>query len=558
MIKKVFFAIIIFLGLCSCKLSSESNNFESVKIISPKENRNYYEDEVIFFTTNVDSKEIHWYSEQDGYLGNGNNINHFLSEGKHEIKCCIGNYEKKVMINVKSRCIKKGENVSYFLNDKSQVFLYPGSYSPIVCCLDNKVQSLFLQKKNNPDLITLKDIVIKNKRRTKKVYTTLYRSVTVEKQYLLGSKKDFYIAKTNNQFDEPYKKECVCIDIGKHYTAWVPIDDSYNFELIKACVKTFDDFLYTRIYSIWGEWADIDGDKKIALLFSSTINEEKYAIGFYNTNDLFSNEENNYSNQMDVLYLGVPEDENTSSYSISSITATIAHELTHAINFNQKSYQRILSGCEKIPEEEIFIDEAFSHLSENLCGYGISGGNIEFVKYYLKNSFDYSLCGKSRYGEDDSVGRRGAMLLFVSWLFWKKGGMLWNQNNPVEIIDNGGISFLRELVKSENSSWDNIGFVFGKPISQLFIEFASEINEQQFSDYSEIVDPVTGENITFHININNDSISLVENQSSIFEEADYLQWSINKKKTIKIETKGIYEIQSKNSKNFVLCLVKME
>lgn len=546
--RKFFVFFLLISCFISCKNNTSQEILKSIRIISPKENREYKEDELLFFTSNVDSSDIKWYSSLDGKIGNGNNISTYLSIGCHTIKCVIGDFEKKVIINVKENVPSKGECKKFLLNDKSKIFLYPGQYSLFVCCLDKKLQSAYVQKKEIDNSVIKKDITINNKYNSKKIETKSFSSRNVSSNYSIGEKRQLNIVKTTNQFDEPHVKNCICISIGEHYTAWVLEDDIYNSELINECVENFDNFLFKRLSAIWGDWADVDGDGKIAFLFSSTINNEEYAIGFFNSNDLFQNENSNYSNQMDILYLGLPVSDTNGAYSVSSITATIAHELTHAINYNQKTYKSVLLEKENIVQEEIFIDESFSHLSENLCGYGESGGNIDFVKYFLRNSSDYSFCGKNRFGEDDSVGRRGAMLLFMSWLFWKKGGFSWDYSDPSKVIDEGGIKFLKQLVKSEYSSWENIGEVFGIPISQLFIDFVNDINSQQFTNNPLIIDPITNELVVFYSNID----GILNENLSIFEENDYLPWSFSKSNLLKIDSKSIYQFSLLNYDNFVL------
>lgn len=264
---------------------------------------------------------------------------------------------------------------------------------------------------------------------------------------------------------------------------------------------------------------------------SKTINTEKTATGFFNPSDFFSynadSTSENYnpsSNEMDILYIAIPDDADA-SYSRSAILATIAHELTHAVTFTHKTWQKILCGNTDFPQEEVFLDEGWSHLSENLCGYGISGGNSTFFKLYLQDTGSYSFCKSNIAGQADSAGMRGAMTLFMSYLFWQKGGMTWDTQNPIQLIDSGGIAFLQKLITSDTTGWHSIGNAFGKPTDELFIEMAKDINTQLVlnTPYIYKKDPHTQEAVEFFVGMDSTSFPL---QYPANEKITVLPWSI--------------------------------
>ncbi len=169
--------------------------------------------------------------------------------------------------------------------------------------------------------------------------------------------------------------------------------------------------------------------------------------------------------------------------------------MTHAINFSNRIVFPLLKNEEPLDQMETFLDEGLSHLTESLCGFGDSGGNSSFVNYYLKNSGCYSFCKNDIYGAADSVGQRGAVSLFLYYLFEKAGGISWN-NNTLQIRDEGGIRFLQNIVKSSESSWHSIGQAFGKPTDFLFLDFAKNLLENNITDTKK--DPVTNENVFSH------------------------------------------------------------
>jgi hypothetical protein len=225
-------------------------------------------------------------------------------------------------------------------------------------------------------------------------------------------------------------------------------------------------------------------------------------VGFFNPADFFkrntdssSSVYNPASNEMDIIYVAVPDSQNGSSYSPDSIIATIAHELTHASTFSEKTWKRLASGNADAPREELFLDEGWSHLTENLCGYGVSGGNIKFLRRYVDDTAAYSFCEANRYGQDDSAGMRGAMTLFLSWLFWRQGGMTWDSADPTRLVDSGGIAFLRRMLASSTTGWESIGQAYGESTDTLFQAMLAEINHARMrgSVYHFKPDPISGE-----------------------------------------------------------------
>jgi hypothetical protein len=134
----------------------------------------------------------------------------------------------------------------------------------------------------------------------------------------------------------------------------------------------------------------------------------------------------------------------------------------------------------------------------------------------------YSFCD-----QDDSRGMRGAITLFLSWLFWEAGGMSWDSSNPVTVIDQGGISFLKRMVESPDTGWESIGKAFGKPTGQLFNEFLDEMHNYRLlnSSYTYKIDPFTNEAVDFFVNMG-EIIGLgFPKPSSAFTSTSLLPWS---------------------------------
>ena len=499
--KQTFKLLIIFMVFTAC--SNVQKQEICYEILTPKSDWTYYSDSKITFSTNINTNDVRWYSSKDGYLGEGNSFTLRLSVGTHEIKAVLKDYEQSVFIHVENRNIKDNRTFKYIINSNEQNIPLPeGVYKPAVIALEGSISNIAINKQER--CIELKkDIHIKVNIKGKKIIQNINSSAK-KTGYELNDKKSFYVINTKQQALEPHEVLAKVIRTSESYNIWYPVNpEKYSLleldeDALNSCIEEIENRIIPRLNTLWGELPDIDNDGKISFLFTPTINEEQTAIGFFNPEDFYKRDEfSPYSNEMDILYIAVPEQESF-SYSVKCLSATIAHELTHAINYNIKTFSRILNNESNPPEEETFLDEALSHLSESLCGYGISGGNISILYYYLNNLGKYSVLKNDYLGNEDSNGRRGATTMFLSWLFWKKGGISWNQNNPLEIIDEGGINFIQKLVVNNGTGWENIGTVFGKNTDVLYAQMVEELNTLRENVNPSILDPYSNEPVQLY------------------------------------------------------------
>ena len=479
-------------------------------ITTPSNNWVYYDDSLITFSTNVNSNEIVWSSNKDGFIGKGATISSYLSYGEHEIKAELGDFYDTVFVYIRERKVMSGQTILFLLNKLNKlIHIEKGMYNPCLISLEQSIDMTTWDKNNCVEL--KKDFLIPRVLRPKKINLEYNRAIS-GKQSNVNDTKFFYVINTKSQSLQSHFIECKIIRDTDRYTVWYPVDErDYSFELLdfdylNKWLVIIEDIILPRFHMIWGDIPDIDGDKKISFLISPTINEEETAIGFFNSNDFFKNDDTNmYSNEMDIIYLAVPQ-RNSFAYSAECIAATVAHELTHLITFYNKSYSKYLLEGKEIIQEEVFLDEAISHLTESLCGFSVTGGNISNLSLYLDNTDVYSFCSNDIYGQSDSNGQRGAATLFLSWIFWKTGGISWDNQDPIKINDNGGIIFLRKLIEQEEIGWQNLGKAYGKSTDSLFLEMIEEINAFRSQSFNPVIDPFTGEPVQLFINIGSYSI----------------------------------------------------
>ncbi|UTC68381.1 MULTISPECIES: hypothetical protein [unclassified Treponema] len=572
--KLLFFLFCILFISCKNKYSTDDFIFH---IISPIENNVYYDDLPIVLSINKEIDFVYWTSSINGDLGTGSQISVNLLSGKHTIKAAAMGYEKIISITVLERFNKDLMKSKFrILQTPFDCIFKNQKYKAYIASLNGSADNFFIKKRNlhhsnhqNQNLEDNDDL--KLFRCPDNVNLTSFVPNISIFQYLQNiiedkSEKKFYIVNTKNQIEEPHY-----ISFKKYYSSgnidvWIPKDTLNNTSFFDLCINEVEDVILNRIFTIFGKAADIDKNGKITIIFSKTINDEKKALGFFNSADFFKNNKdkdsvlyNPSSNEADIIYAAIPSGNSSDNYYYKAIAATIGHELTHAVSFTAKTYSRIIEGNLEAARMDIFLDEGLSHLSENLIGYGFSGGNIKFFNKFLKDTVAYSFCKNSAAGLSDSAGQRGAMTLFLSWCFWKKGGMDWDVDNKVNLIDKGGISFLKELINSEYTGWEAIGYAFGTPTDILFLEMLDSImqNCSNKGSVSYKKDPLTNEAVEFlpcmgEIDYNGFKIIISEPEPKI-KEGDvikhFLPYSFAFLDNSLLETENIYNVLTFYSEN---------
>lgn len=486
--------------LCMMLLSScLYNNMKLPELIitSPSAGWKYYDDVPVVLYSNY--SDTFWRIESKAYEYNmtGNSLSIFLNAGLYVITAEKGGMKASVSIEVRASHDKEW-SLQLLQNGSNRVKLKEGTSQSAVVSLDGSVGSISIEAFNIErriiqesdelsifrdvaiDLLPEKPAVIEN--------TARARSLTA------AEAGKFHVINTASQFGKPHEVNASCIYESSSFSILVPDNVIIEEDVMQQIVLPLETVVIPRLLSIWGEWDDINGDERISILFTPTINEEGVAVGFFNPNDFFQNDQdassgsyNPYSNEMDIIYVAVPDSENQ-NYTVNSITATIAHELTHAIVFSRTTYASYKEK-DDIIDFDLFLDEGLAHLSETLCGYGISGGNVRFIERYLTSPELYSFCD-----ENDTAGSRGAVLLFLSHLFWQEGGVSFDSEG--KITDKGGIAFLERLLHSERgSSWEYIGNALSTDTDSLYLDFIKTLMKVCSSARAEsiLMDPFSGE-----------------------------------------------------------------
>lgn len=209
-----------------------------------------------------------------------------------------------------------------------------------------------------------------------------------------------------------------------------------------------------RHAKFFGPYSAITDDDKLVVVVTSKIADN--ILGFFDAENDFEripNGDTDASNEEDIVFVTVTAD-------VDLLESTICHELQHAINFSEKTLNRLVSGPGMVadpnaipistPFEEPFLNEGMSYTAEMLCGYGdLAAGPVELLKSYLTPSGSYEGQGKSSLSNSAgsvSLKVRGANFLYIRYLFEQAGGA--TQGVGTAYSDNGGAAFLKKMLST--------------------------------------------------------------------------------------------------------------
>jgi len=219
--------------------------------------------------------------------------------------------------------------------------------------------------------------------------------------------------------------------------------------------------------SVFGQESDVNGDGKFVILFSHVINElgQKYGgmiTGFFYALDLFDSKKYPFSNEMEIMYAYVPDQDGkfgipvSKSFTMSSVLPNVfPHEFQHMINFNQHYF--VSDGLAELG----WLNEGLSHLAEDfstlnsdslITGYGSE--NPSRVSGYLAGVSDICFtCGTT-------LEQRGGSYLFVKYLYEQAelGNLPGTQD---------GMDLLKSLVQTDLVGKSNVvAAALGEGLSQ--------------------------------------------------------------------------------------------
>jgi len=198
---------------------------------------------------------------------------------------------------------------------------------------------------------------------------------------------------------------------------------------------------YDEVVRLFGTPSDVDGDGKIAFLFTHLVDDVGLG-GFYNAESVLPVEDGGGGDLTDLVFLSPTQ-------GLSTYRSLLVHEFQHLVSFNQHVLVR--SG-----EAEVsWLNEGLSHLSEDLVDDGfVTGGVARLVDAFLAEPWATGLGGDAGF---DSR-KRGASYLFVR-----------------SLVDRLGEGVVRRLVQTGLADRDNVEEAAGERFEDLLASWAAQL-----------------------------------------------------------------------------------
>lgn len=218
--------------------------------------------------------------------------------------------------------------------------------------------------------------------------------------------------------------------------------------LAAEIVRLFDEEIVPGSRKVLGQFRDVDGDGKFAIVISPWLGKlqggQTALGGFVRGSDFLTSVQSPFGNRADVLYL------NSNLQPGPHLKTLLAHEYAHAICFSERL--PTASHPEGLPTEDDWLNEAIAHLAENVHGTGWT--NLDYrISRFLDATDRSPLVVRNYYANGlwRDPGCRGATYLFLR-----------------HIVDQFGEEVLSRLIRNSEPGVKNLETATGVPFPDLF------------------------------------------------------------------------------------------
>ncbi len=281
------------------------------------------------------------------------------------------------------------------------------------------------------------------------------RATKAAVQQQIGSTRQYIFSYGASEHDTPITATLVATSAHAHGYLDIADTGTLSTASIQSHLDHFSTEAHPLATSIFGAESDVDNDGKVHFLYTSKVdfagsgsgdispNHNVSGIaGFYTIRSVIPQNRGGNGNMADLMYL---------SPTISSAAfyqALLAHEFQHLISCNQHVLLRN-GHC-----EESWLNEAMSHVCEDLIGRHIQGGNRNLISEYRRRPHEYSLTGPAV----RSTGIRGAAYLFAR-----------------SLMEDHGTEVLSRLVQTANVGIANVETATGQSFHPIFDRHLSRL-----------------------------------------------------------------------------------
>jgi len=287
------------------------------------------------------------------------------------------------------------------------------------------------------------------------------------------------------------------VAVGAASVAWADTTSEHPASLETSFVAEFQsDFerlILPRARAVFGTESDVDGDGRIALLFTPLTSGA--GVAFFSGCDLSPKSACDGSNEAELLYLTPPNAIQPPYNTPRAVKEILAHELEHLIHHHRK----VLRNHLRADPDAAYMLEGFGALAQDVVGF--QAGNLYVTKAGLDEIDDFSfadlLPDGAEYARDRDGALRGGAYLFVRWLYDRAGGDRVGPDGRVE--DLGGPSLVRSLLDAPSSVAAELPSRTAAPIADLMMDFFTALalggvapSNPCFRYLPTSIDPVTG------------------------------------------------------------------
>lgn len=171
--------------------------------------------------------------------------------------------------------------------------------------------------------------------------------------YSVGDRSSFWVLNLGSA--QSFQISATLLYVGPHLYMWVQDEVGVAQESLERSARTFEERLYPTVRRYFGsEWSPgVDNDARLTVLNARFSG----ASGYFSSSDQYPSSVVPTSNAHEMFYINVDSTQpGTSSYE-----STLAHEFQHMVHWFAD------------PNEDAWVNEGLSELSEHLCDYSKDG-----------------------------------------------------------------------------------------------------------------------------------------------------------------------------------------
>lgn len=293
------------------------------------------------------------------------------------------------------------------------------------------------------------------------------------------------------------------IAVGETAVVWADVTAErpalLEADFVTEFSSDFEDLILPRARTIFGIESDIDGDGRVALLFSPRTYDS--AVAFFTGCDLLPMTGCPTGNAAEVLYVTPPNVIDPPYDTPNAMKEILAHELQHLVHFGRQ----VLGNDLNTWPENAYVLEGLAALAQDVLGF--QSGNLYVTKAGLDDLADFSLgevlAPWGQYHRDRDGALRGGAYLFARWLYDRAGGDRATDDGAVQ--NRGGPAFVHALLEDARPASAVLPEVADASIEDVAMDFFTTLalsNREGIGDapaenpcfrYLPIaLDPVTG------------------------------------------------------------------